>query len=171
MLATGSHDHTIKVWDVERATCSQTCRGHREGVWSVEFSKDGKTLLSGSPDSTLCLWDVRSGKAAKAMKGHRSKVYYAKYNENDLLVGSGGDSELIVWDMRKGTAFATVASSRPNQIVYGLEWSKNGECLATAETGGLVNLYETGKFGLMATNSTSLPETDALSLDLNFARP
>ena len=51
-----------------------------QGIWSVDFSKDGKTLLSGSPDSNLMIWDLKTGKQSKIMKGHKSKVYYAKYN-------------------------------------------------------------------------------------------
>ncbi len=128
-------------------------------------------MLSGSPDSTLCLWDLKSGKQSKVMKGHRSQVYYAKFNENDLLVGSGGDSELIVWDMRKGTIFSGITSMRKNHIVYGLQWSQNGEYLATAETGGLVNVYETAKFAVESTNGLNVPEGRAYSVDLNFARP
>jgi WD40 repeat protein len=35
--------------------------GHEDGVWSVTFLPDGKTVLSGGKDRTLRLWDVESG--------------------------------------------------------------------------------------------------------------
>ena len=39
-----------------------TLQGHRNGVHSVAYSPDGKTLASGSFDGTIKLWDVATGK-------------------------------------------------------------------------------------------------------------
>src|SRR4051794_3232059 len=52
MLASGSQDHTIKLWDVASGKERATLKGHREPVSSVAYSPDGKTLASGSEDGT-----------------------------------------------------------------------------------------------------------------------
>jgi len=64
MLASGSWDRTIRLWDVVSGKNTATLRGHANDVCSVAFSRDGKTLASGSQDGTIKLWDV----AAKAEK-------------------------------------------------------------------------------------------------------
>jgi hypothetical protein len=58
ILASGSADRTIKLWDVATGKELRTLSGHTSYVLSVAFSPDGKILASGSGDRTINLWDV-----------------------------------------------------------------------------------------------------------------
>jgi WD40 repeat protein len=58
LLASGSSDRTIKLWDVATGKERATLRGHAGEVSSVCFSPDGKVLASGGDDRTIKLWDV-----------------------------------------------------------------------------------------------------------------
>jgi WD40 repeat protein len=53
----GSHDHTLKLWDVATTKELRTLTGHSDRVNSVAFSPDDRA--SGSDDHTLKLWDLR----------------------------------------------------------------------------------------------------------------
>ncbi|MEU1166586.1 WD40 repeat domain-containing protein, partial [Streptomyces sp. NPDC005921] len=57
-LASGSDDHTVRLWDVGTGTLRSVLNGHTSEVESVAFSPDGRTLASGSNDHTIRLWDV-----------------------------------------------------------------------------------------------------------------
>jgi WD40 repeat protein len=61
LLASGSFDMTVKVWDVGSGECVKTLSGHRGRVLSVCFSPDGTLLASGSWDGEVKVWDVGSG--------------------------------------------------------------------------------------------------------------
>src|SRR5258708_1905230 len=72
-VASGSHDNTIKLWDVstgkERAQLN-----HKGAVRSLAFSHDGKLLASGSNDYTVKLWDVATGSEQATLTGHAHGV-------------------------------------------------------------------------------------------------
>jgi WD40 repeat protein len=57
-LATGSFDHTVKLWDAATGQELLTLKGHSVAVFSVAFSPDGKRLATGSFDPPVKLWDA-----------------------------------------------------------------------------------------------------------------
>ncbi len=59
ILASGSDDHTIKLWDLQTGLQIVTLCGHESYVQSVAFSPDGKTLVSGGYDNTVKVWQVQ----------------------------------------------------------------------------------------------------------------
>jgi WD40 repeat protein len=58
LLASGSDDKTIKLWEVASGSLVRTLSGHTNDVRSVAFSPDGRLLASGSDDKTIKLWDI-----------------------------------------------------------------------------------------------------------------
>jgi WD40 repeat protein len=77
LLASGSDDGTVKLWDVGVATKDfssppevRTLSGHTAWVDSVIFSPDGRLLASGSWDNTVKLWDVETGQEVRTLSGH-----------------------------------------------------------------------------------------------------
>lgn len=69
VLASASFDATIKIWDIEKGKSIHSLTKHKDPVYSVAFSPDGKYLASGSFDSHLHIWDVAQGKLVKTFKG------------------------------------------------------------------------------------------------------
>ena len=57
------------------------------------------------------LFDIKKKKPINFLKEHKDKVYWAKFNENNTLIASGGeDSQIIVWDMRKQAPLTIIPS-------------------------------------------------------------
>ncbi len=60
LLATGSSDHGIRIYDTEKQVFLREFYtkkyGHTEWVTSLSYLPDGRLLSSGM-DSQICLWD------------------------------------------------------------------------------------------------------------------
>src|SRR5438093_1347916 len=61
MLASGSHDKTIRLRDEQTGKPLRTLEGHSNNVICVVWSPDGSMLASGSYDKTIRLWDGQTG--------------------------------------------------------------------------------------------------------------
>ena len=59
-IAAGDLRDGLWIWDSRTHRLIAIWRGHSGQVWCVEFTPDGKGLMSGSADSTLKCWDVSS---------------------------------------------------------------------------------------------------------------
>jgi WD40 repeat protein len=57
-LASGSGDETIKLWNVESRSATETLRGHNSGVTTIAFTPDGLQLVSGALEGTVRIWNV-----------------------------------------------------------------------------------------------------------------
>src|SRR5271169_3086414 len=64
MLASGSWDKTIRLWDLRTGKVLQTLKAHTTSVSALGALGDG-TLASGSWDKTIRLWDLRTGKVLR----------------------------------------------------------------------------------------------------------
>ena len=100
LLASGSGDNTIKIWNVDKRECIHTFEGHKGSVCSVAFSPDGKRVVSGS--KTIKLWDVDTRECIHTFKGHKSSVYTVAFSPDGKLLASGsGDNTIKLWNVIK----------------------------------------------------------------------
>ena len=68
LLASGSVDSTIKLWDTITGQLMNTLEGHSSYVWSLAFDKNG-LLASGSLDNTIKLWNTTTGQLKNTLEG------------------------------------------------------------------------------------------------------
>ena len=89
LIASGSCDSTIRLWDASTGAARGTLEGHSEAVSSVAFSPDGKLVVSGSYDNTVRLWDAATGAARDTLEGHSNWVWSVAFSPDGKLVASG----------------------------------------------------------------------------------
>ena len=75
VLASGSEDQTIKLWNGSTGELLSTLAGHRGRVNTLAWSPDGKVLASGSEDQTIKLWNGSTGGLVSTLPAHDDSVY------------------------------------------------------------------------------------------------
>jgi WD40 repeat protein len=142
ILASGSRDNTVKLWDVATGAELRTLEGHSDYVNSVAISPDGKTLASGSRDSTVKLWDVATGTAMRTLGiGHSWRINSIAFSpDGNTLASAGEDKTVKLWDV------ATGAELRPlkghSDYVNSVAFSSDGKTLASAGQDKTVKLWD-----------------------------
>ena len=98
-LVSGSHDKTIKLWDVQTGGVVKTFYGHTDYVLSVSISADCTMIASGSGDMTICLWNIQTEACSHVIR-QQDYVYTVGFSPTDpchLTSVSGG--KVWHWDI------------------------------------------------------------------------
>lgn len=143
LMASGSVDKTIVLWDPATGNQLRTLKGHTGTVGSVAFSPDDKQLASGSADNTIKIWDVSSGREKQTMAGHTLFVSSVAFSPDGKTLASGsGDQTVKLWDVAIGRELRTLAAGMPALagIPIRVAFSRDGKTLATGAQ--LVKLWD-----------------------------
>lgn len=97
ILATGSYDDTIKIWDMDTGKELRTLRGHSMGVRCLQIG--ATTLVSGSLDNELRSWNWRTGQCIGRWKGHSDGVIGLHHN-SEIMVSGSVDKTARVWNLK-----------------------------------------------------------------------
>ena len=70
---------------------------------AVDWSPDGRTIVSAGYQPDVLLWDARSGKLRRRLKGHRVWVQEAIFSPDGARIASADwDGVVLIWDARSG---------------------------------------------------------------------
>ena len=142
LIASGSGDQTIRIYDARSGQHKTTLTGHTRYVSSVAFNLDGRTLASGSYDGTIRLWDVVTGEEKITLTGHNSSVTSVAFSpDGKTLASSGGwrDKSVRLWDVSTGMHKNTFIHTDDLESVA---FSPDGNTLAGGSRDGTIFLWD-----------------------------
>jgi WD40 repeat protein len=104
----GSHDTTLKVWDLATGAVLQTLAGHANSVTAVALTPDGRCAVSAS-STTLKVWDLATKDVPQTLAGHANSVTAVALTPDDhRAVSASTDKTLKVWDLATGAVLQTL---------------------------------------------------------------
>src|SRR5271166_2172015 len=161
LLATGSHDTSVKLWDIRTGLELRALTGHTNTITSLLFTHDGLTLVSGSLDGTIHFWDVRSGAMIRVLHQAASINCIALSPNGDTVAAAGWDHKVTLWNVPKGEQTGVLEGH--SKSVNVVSFSPDGKLLATGSNDFSIKLWDAGSGALLRTIT---PDTVDQDVDL-----
>jgi WD40 repeat protein/transcriptional regulator with XRE-family HTH domain len=146
VLATGSWDGTLKLWNLESGALLWMGQ-HSSSVQRLAFTPDGRTLASGGDDAVIHLWEVSTGTHLQTLSGQSSPVYALAWSPDGNLLTSGNfDGNMYLWEMQGRQAAhpdtATHILTGHRGPVWSVAFSPDGRILASGSFDQTVKLWD-----------------------------
>jgi WD40 repeat protein len=140
LIASGSRDNTVKIWDVTTGKEERTLKGHTNSVSSVAFSNDGTLIASGSSDKAVKIWNVATGKEERTLKGHTKSVSSVVFSNDGTLIASGSSDKTVkIWDVTTGEVERTLEGH--TNSVSSVVFSNDGILIASGSSDKTIKIW------------------------------
>ncbi|KAI8333076.1 WD40-repeat-containing domain protein [Chlamydoabsidia padenii] len=146
-VVTGSHDRTLKVWDLNKGWCVRTIFSFSSCNDVCLLDPDGQTLVSGHLDHTLRVWDAKSGNGIKDLNGiHTDQITSVCVSpDGSSVLTNSRDNTLKIVDLRM---YEVIHSFKAPTYQNGLNWSRacfspDGCYVAAGSKDGSLHIWNT----------------------------
>jgi WD40 repeat protein len=109
LLASSSHDTSIRIWDLKTKKEKFVLNGHSNRVYGLKLLTPN-IIASASWDKTIKLWNIQNGSEIRTLMGHSSPIFWSLdlLNDGKTLVSGSYDKTIKLWDWMTGECLKTI---------------------------------------------------------------
>jgi WD40 repeat protein len=139
LIASGSRDATVKLWDPKTSSNSSICTitSHKKQINTLQWNTlNGNWLATGSTDGLIKVFDIRVMKEFETFRGGHNNADICRLAWNpmheSLLVSGGYNGSLAYWIVGQYQSAHTRIDDAHRQSIDLITWHPSGHLLATA---------------------------------------
>lgn len=141
ILASGSADAIICLWDEYSGELLKTLSGHQDRISSLSWAPDSQQLAAGSMDSTISVWNTSQGELHLKLEGHTDGVLSVAWAPDGWMLASGSDDQTVcLWDSQSGDLLWKLEGHAG--AITSLAWSPDALILASASFDNTIGLWD-----------------------------
>ena len=137
LLAAGSREGAIKVWNVTSEAEVATLEGHTDQVVSLDFSPDGSMLASGSFDRTVKIWNTATWATSATLEGYAERIGKVAFVRDGKLASVSLTGTVRLWNVSTKSQISIIETGAKGAVAF----SPDGTILASP-TSWTVKLWD-----------------------------
>jgi len=139
-------------------------RGHTGPLSDVEFSADGKRIVTAAGDNTARIWDARTGAQLAVLAGHTQRLWAASFSPDGArVVTASNDGTARLWDAATGKLIAILQGHEDAVTIAA--FSADGRRIVTASDDATARVWD----GLTGAPIAVLKGHGGVVLDASFS--
>ncbi len=100
ILATGSYDRTVILWNVASGEILRSLTGHNGAIYDLDFDPSGQLLATASADQTVKLWRVDTGERLDTLGQPEGEQRCVRFSPDGKFVfAAGSDKQIRKWQI------------------------------------------------------------------------
>ncbi len=151
LLASGSWDCSVHLWEAETGSRILRYQGHTAGVTTIAWSPNRKLLASGSEDGVAQVWDAATGQTRFTYRGHTQAITALAWSPEGAYLASASINQTVhVW---KPTSQAKPFVYKGHRaIIEVILWSLDGKRITTVGRDQTVQRWDAASGGNILTS-------------------
>jgi WD40 repeat protein len=154
ILATGSRDKSVKLWDQQSGMEIRSLIGHDHTINGLSFSPNGLYLATSSADGTARVWEILTGKEIFVSPRSSKYITDVAFNPDGKSFAYGGyPDSAAIYAIPSGKLIKRLAVDADQGSGYGIsiKYSNDGKWLAIGEDNKTAKVYQTSDWSLVYT--------------------
>ncbi|XP_075147671.1 autophagy-related 16 isoform X2 [Haematobia irritans] len=142
-VVTGSHDRTLKIWDLRSIACIETKFAGSSCNDLVTTDSLGSTIISGHYDKKIRFWDIRTEKQADDVLMNAKITSLDLSKDCNYLICSVRDDTIKLLDLRKNQVISTFSNEH---FKLSCDWARasfnmNATKIACGSSDGVIYIW------------------------------
>ena len=126
----GRIDRTLYIWNLQSREKLEVDTGHKDYVFAMAFSPDGKRLATACADGVAQLWDAETGSEIAKVEDHR-EIRGITFSPCGDFIAGGWTDEIRLWHAEGFDLLHTIPQPKGSQRPYALTFSPCSKYLAS----------------------------------------
>jgi WD40 repeat protein len=146
LLASGSYDRQIRLWDTTTFKEPRTLKEHSDSVYGLSFSPDGKLFASGAADRAVKVWETARGKLLYTLGEPTDWVYAVAWSPDGRhLAAAGADKSIRVWQVTAEAGKVAQSVFAHEAPVTQLAYAADGKTLYSLSEDRSIKAWDTSR--------------------------